>query len=438
VDSTIFQRLRLTEGEGNGKGARPGRRLPRLLAVDDDPAILRLIRRTIPAGDCDIALAPDGVEGLRLAIEAPPDLILSDVDMPRMTGAQLLRAVRARPSLQGIPFIALTAIEDDQLRLDLLRAGAQDFLVKPFSVEELRARVANLLQMKLARDYLQQEVDSRSSDVKLLIAEVAERRAAQEVTRAEAQKASQAKSDFLTLVSHELRTPLTVLRFGIDVWRRRMSEGRPPPLDLELRRFSGSVARLEGLVDSLLEAALVQSGRLELHLEEIDVRDLIEQMAFELETQIQAKGLALRIEVTEEARRVRSDRRLLWLIVSNLLHNAIKFTDAGEIEIRVYRWNGTVLEVHDSGQGISEEDTGRIFDPFVQLEDLDHKSTPGMGLGLALVRDLVGALGGQVGVQSSLGVGSTFSVTLPEPGGAPGGALTGAAREEERPGRPGT
>jgi signal transduction histidine kinase len=413
MDSTIFEGQHPAAGKAEaGESSRPSAHLPRLLVVDDDEGILRYIRRVLTS-EYQLALASDGEEALRMAIADPPDLILSDFGLPKMTGGQLLRAVRAHPALQNIPFIVLTALEDHQLRLELLGEGAQDFLVKPFSVEELRVRLANLLHMKVARDLLQEELDSRSGDVKVLIAEVAARRAALQVAEEEARTATRAKSDFLALVSHELKTPLTTLRLSTDLWRRRKPETGLAS-DAELRRFTGSIDRLEWLVDSLLEAARVQSGRLELRIEEIDLLVLIEQLALDFEMQMHAKKeLSLRIDVADDARRIQSDRRLLWLIISNLLGNAVKYTDTGVIEIRVRSGEGTVIEVRDPGPGISPEDSGRIFEPFVHLERLENKSIPGMGLGLALVRDMTAALGGQVRLESELGAGSTFSVTLP-------------------------
>jgi signal transduction histidine kinase len=411
MDSTIFETKRVPEEKPGDGPPRLERRRPRVLAVDDDRAILQLIR-TVLSADYELTLAPDGHEALRLAVAAPPDIILSDFNMPGMSGRELLLKVRAQPALEAIPLIVVTAVEDHQLRLQLLREGAQDFLVKPFLVEELRVRVKNLVHMKMARDLLQEELDSRSNDVELLIAELAARRAALQVALEQAEKASRAKSDFLTMVSHELRTPLTVLRLGTDQWRRKAAAADAVWIK-ELERFDGATRRLESIVDRLLEAARIQSGRLELRIAKLDLRELADHVALTLEPQLNSKGLTLQVDVTDEARWLTSDARLVELIVSNLLENAIKYTDQGVIELRAFAGAGTVLEVRDRGRGIEGQDAHRIFEPFVHLERLENKSTPGIGLGLALVRDLVAALGGQVALQSEVGVGSTFSVTLP-------------------------
>ena len=226
----------------------PGRKL-RLLAVDDEPRILRLMNAVL-SGSYDLATAGDGEEGLRLALSTRPDLILTDFNMPKMTGQELLQRLRQEPSLDDVPVIVLTGHEDDQLRVDLLRNGAQDFLVKPFSVEELRVRIANLLRVKQARELLQDELQSRERDIGALVAEVAARRAAlqaaleaAQVARDTAERASQAKTTFLALVSHELRTPLAVLRLTVDrlrVRRARRSGARRAPAARRSRRWRGA------------------------------------------------------------------------------------------------------------------------------------------------------------------------------------------------------
>jgi signal transduction histidine kinase len=401
-----------TPGEGHV-------RRPHLLAIDDDPAARRLMSRVL-SGDYEMVLAGDGEEGLQLALTSPPDLILSDVSMPKMTGPQLLHRLRREPSLAEIPVIVLTGDGDHQLRLELLRGGANDFLVKPFSMEELRVRIANLVRMKRARELLQDEVKSGERDIELLVAEVVARRAALEaaletsqLARDQAERASQAKTAFLTLISHELRTPLTALRWTIDRWKARASspDAAPPT---EVRRMSTAMDRLESIVHDVIEHTRITGGELELHLEEVELDALIEGLRLELEAPIQAKGLRLDVEVSEAARRATSDPRVLRLILGNLLGNAIKYTDTGVLQLRAFIADGLVLTVGDSGRGIESADQDRIFEPFEHGERIENKGTPGLGLGLTLVRDLVAALGGRLTLQSQKGVGSIFTVTLPQ------------------------
>ncbi len=415
----------MTVGEPPTEPVR-GRKL-RLLAVDDEPRILRLMNAVL-AGSYDLATAGDGEEGLRLALSTRPDLILTDFNMPKMSGQELLRRLRQETSLDDVPVIVLTGHEDDQLRVDLLRNGAQDFLVKPFSVEELRVRIANLLRVKQARELLQDELQSRERDIGALVAEVAARRAAlqaaleaAQVARDTAERASQAKTTFLALVSHELRTPLAVLRLTVD--RLRVRTGAPPAAPGapgasgagEVQRMEAALDRLKSIVDGVIDYTTIQSGRLDPRPENTDLGALVAVMRREFDPQIETKGLRLEIDVTEEARIVNVDPRMLRLILSNLISNAIKYTDRGVLHLSAQIKNGLVITVRDTGRGIDPLDAERIFEPFEHGERIENKSTPGVGLGLALVRDLVAALGGRVALSSEKGVGSTFTVTLPLP-----------------------
>jgi signal transduction histidine kinase len=365
-----------------------------------------------------------------------------------MSGEELLRAVRREPRLDAVPVLVLTARADDALRVRLLREGAQDYLMKPFVAEEVRARVGNLVAMKLARDVLAREVDVQSRDVLTLASEVAARKheleAALEVTRRardEAERASAVRTHFLRLVSHELRTPLTSLHLQL----QRLGRDADAPLGGRqreiLRRGTLAATRLTGLVEALLHQAAVASGRVAVAVEDVDVAALARRVVEELRPQAEDKALSLRFRTADHTPWAATEPRFLRLILSNLVGNAIKFTPAGAVEVAVeQRGDGVRLRVSDSGPGIAPEDQERVFDPFERGERDAADFVPGLGLGLAVVRDLAAAIGATVELASAPGAGSTFTVTLPlrQPGSARGARSdAGAARSGAAPhGRP--
>ncbi len=391
-----------------------------VLVVEDNPDMNRFVADTL--GDTyTVSTAFDGLEGLEAARKIKPDLILSDVMMPGMSGDQLVAAVRANPHLEQVPIVLLTAKADDELRVRMLREGAQDYVMKPFAAEELRARVDNLIVAKRARDLLQRELSSQVHDLEALAGEVTSRKQELQATLDSmrvaldyAEKSSQVKSNFLRLVSHELRTPLTVLQLQLQRLERDQEQTLTPKQRDIVGKIGGSARRLLDLIESLLEYARIESGRLNLRIEPTDLNAVAAEVVSELEPQASRRGIDIRYVPDPHLPPLNSDIRLIRLILVNLLGNAIKFTDRGFVEVvlscedQLHR-----IRVRDTGPGIPREAQALIFEPFAHLEPVHQKHTPGVGLGLALVREMVHALGGAIELESEVGEGATFTIILP-------------------------
>lgn len=390
-----------------------------VLVIDDEPVVNQLVCASL-SDEYEVASAFNGKEGLEKAIKLQPDCIISDLLMPEMSGEALLAELRARDEFAAVPILLLTGRGDDQLRAQLLRSGAQDFLAKPFSPLELRARVANWVSAKRARQVLQDALDSRRQDLEALAREVIiSRQELQEAletvkkARDEAEKASQLKSDFLAMVSHEFRTPLTALQLQLKVLLSVDEELRPRQKEV-VTRMSGSLTRLKTLIESVLEYACIESGSLNVDFQELDVGALCVEVLDELQPHADQKGVDLRGKIPRDRPTVISDFQLLRLVLVNLVSNAVKFTDQGYVELRLeFVDDQHKLTIKDTGPGIEPEDIGRIFQPFEQLEGTRRKHLPGVGLGLALVQDMVTLLGGHVELKSEPGTGSAFTVILP-------------------------
>jgi signal transduction histidine kinase len=233
--------------------------------------------------------------------------------------------------------------------------------------------------------------------------------------REEAEQASQVKTRFLGMVSHELRTPLTALKLQVDVLRRA------PPGAMEARqqrvveRMAGTVSRLTELIESLLQYSRIQSGRLKARVRPFYVSSILCSLVDDLRIQAEPLGLRVELDELDEVPLLESDPDIVRLILSNLAQNALRYTDRGYI-----RFTATASEgwhrfaVEDTGQGIPKEERSRIFEPFERLTVSQLSSrVSGIGLGLALVREMVGALNGTVELESEVGLGSRFIVLLP-------------------------
>ena len=182
-----------------------------------------------------------------------------------------------------------------------------------------------------------------------------------------------------------------------------------------IRKIAASAVRLHELIESLLEYARIEGGRLRVDVEDVDTRALCEGVIEELSPQAEQKGIALRLTLgAPRLPALRSDPRLLRLVVVNLVGNAVKFTQAGEVLVEVTHAAGAhLVRVRDSGPGIPPQDHERIFEPFEQMEPIPHKHTRGVGLGLSIVKEMVEALEGRIELTSTVGAGSTFTVVLP-------------------------
>jgi signal transduction histidine kinase len=224
--------------------------------------------------------------------------------------------------------------------------------------------------------------------------------------------ASRTKGEFLGLVSHELRTPLTALLLQVE----RLRRDRGSPLTARQNQIVDSIRvavhRLSDMIESLLQYVRLERGGLVVVLSEVDPGALVAEAVEEMRLSADRKKLKLSVDV-REAPPLSTDPGLLRLVVANLVGNAIKFTQEGTVEVRLVHAQGAHrISVKDTGQGIAREDQERIFQPFEQLRTADRQH-PGIGLGLALVRQLTAELGGRVELDSAPGAGSTFTIVLP-------------------------
>jgi PAS domain S-box-containing protein len=235
----------------------------------------------------------------------------------------------------------------------------------------------------------------------------------EQAARAEAEAASNVKTNFLRMVSHELRTPLTTLILQLQRLQREQDAFSARHQEI-VHKISLATARLMALIDALLDYVRIQSGRLILQPETLDLAALAADAVEELRPQAEQKQLDLCLLPVPELPPLLSDPRLVRLILVNLVVNAIKYTEEGSIEVALaYQDGAHRLAVTDTGPGIPLEQQEVIFQPFEQLEQVQRKHLPGIGLGLALVKEMVGALDGHIQLRSEIGAGSTFTVILP-------------------------
>jgi len=236
----------------------------------------------------------------------------------------------------------------------------------------------------------------------------------QKKAEAELQKAVAHRDDFLSVASHELRTPLTSLKLELAnlVRSARRAEALPSErLLTKLAKLDGQTDRLHRLINELLDVSRISSGRLELHLEEVDLAQVAADVGQRFRAEAERVGSALQVHSTEPVLGI-WDRSRLEQVVTNLVSNALKYGECKPVEIAAEGRDGRArLVVRDHGIGIPPHDQRRIFGRFERAASSRHFG--GIGLGLWIVKEIVDAFGGTVAVQSAVGVGSTFTVELP-------------------------
>ena len=225
----------------------------------------------------------------------------------------------------------------------------------------------------------------------------------------------QAKSRFFANVSHELRTPLTLLLAPLDRLLRDPVRPPDPPTKELLLGMQANGMRLLKLINDLLELVRLDAGVMQPKREPVPIGELLRGLTSAVRQMAEDKHIMLETNVATDVGTVQLDRDRLEKTVLNLLFNALKFTPAGgRVETCAHRDNNwLVLQVSDTGMGISEKNLGRVFDRFWQADDSTRRKYQGMGIGLALVKELTEAQGGSVGIQSAEGRGTTFTLRLP-------------------------
>jgi protein-histidine pros-kinase len=228
----------------------------------------------------------------------------------------------------------------------------------------------------------------------------------------------QAKDRFLASMSHELRTPLNAIIGFTGTLLMKLPGPLNADQDKQLRTVQNSGKHLLALINDLLDLAKIEAGKIELHLEPVDCRQLVDELIATLRPQAEAKGLELTVAMPKQALALRTDRRALSQILINVVNNAIKFTERGAVRLRVavVEADGTgnvEISVEDTGIGIRVEDQARLFGAFSQL-DTRRRGDEGTGLGLHLSRKLAALLGGEMTFRSEYGKGSTFTLILPK------------------------
>ena len=359
---------------------------------------------------------PDGVERLiaYVPIDNPPDqwnlnwgaLLLTDTSVAFATQKQFL--------LTFTIGMGLTVIFVGFLGYSLNLLGENLEIQKKRETELKRAKQELARSHRLlaeSHQVLEQKVDQRTSELAASIEEARQAKAA-------AEEASQAKSVFLANMSHELRTPLNAIIGYSEMLVEEAEDLEQDDFIPDLRKIHGAGKHLLTLINDILDLSKIEAGRMELYLETFDVALLIEEAAATITPLVEKNANTLRIDCSEEIGTMYADLTKVRQNLLNLLSNASKFTEQGTITLTVSRYTNTdqpwiSFQVSDTGIGMTPEQLKKLFQSFTQADASTTRKYGGTGLGLAITKKFCQMMGGDICVESELGMGTTFTLHLP-------------------------
>lgn len=375
-----------------------------ILLVDDQPMVGEMVRRML-ASEPGLGLhyLPDPDEALREAPVLRPMVILQDLVMPGTDGLDVVRRFRALPETAHTPIIVLSSKDDPRVKSQAFAAGANDYLVKLPDAVELVARVryhASAYLAHLQRDEAMRAL--RESQRQLL------------ASNAMLSELNQKLNHFVGIAAHDLRSPLTVL-LGFTKYLRHAAESLPEQQRRMLASIQSSSEFMLRLVNNLLDVSKIEAGELHLERAPTDLGALVRQNVSLNRLLAEQKGIRIVLDVDEGLPPVQIDADKIEQVLNNLLSNAVKFSPAdSSVAVAVRRGNGgALLCVRDQGPGIPEGEMDRLFKPFGRTSVRATAGEKSTGLGLLIARQVVDRHGGSIWVESEVGAGTAFYVSLP-------------------------
>ena len=352
----------------------------KVLLLEDNEVDAQWVRRALEQFE-RTQFHVEWVERLEKAIaqiheKEPFDVIIADLKLPDGFGLEVYESLyRVAPH---IPIILLTGtLEEEELAIEAVQKGAQDYIFK-----------GQVSPQALIRSL---------------------------VYAIERHRLVSMRDHFVNIVSHEVHSPLAAIRMSVG----DVHEGLAGPLSAEQKEFLAaalkSIDRVDRTATELLELAKMEVGRNALNKSWFDIAALVDEIKKSFESKARSKGLVLKTKVPEGKREVYAGEDKIARVFFNLVHNAIKFTERGEIEIIVKDQDGTTLcSISDTGVGISKEDLPKVFNKFEQFGRKNKDSAEGTGLGLSICKQIIDSHGGSISVESEPGKGTTFSFSIPK------------------------
>ncbi len=376
--------------------------MARILHIEDDPKNRLLVRKLLAAAGHEVIEAEGGVQGIRLAREHRPDLVLVDLRMPDLDGYEVTLRLRGIQALDGVPIVAITAEGD---RDTSLAVGADGFLEKPIQARRFARQIARFLG-----GFRESSSEPESKQLRLAGQRIVERleRKVVELSAANAklEEVARLRREFLRNLSHELATPMTPI---VGYLRLLLDEELGPITPMQHKSLSAvqaSTERLRGLIDTLLDVSGLETGRIHLYSRAYDFGAVAARAIDQTRPRFDARAIELFVEPAPAGLDAVGDPDKLQRAMVHMLDNAVKFShEGGQVAVGIARVDhhaaaSLELRIADDGPGVPEHQRSKVFDAFYQVDGSVRRAHGGVGLGLAFSRRVAEALGGGVFLHS--------------------------------------
>jgi len=395
-----------------------------VLLVEDDKidrlVVERVLTKNFPSTEFLTDWAGCVSDAIRLLNTKRYGVVLLDLMLPDSRGLETVQKIKEIDS--DIPIVVLTGLDDEQTGASAIKLGAMDYLVKGQVSDDVLVRTIRYAiernQMQLAlkgrNDTLEMLVGERTIKLskanELLKKEITERKKTEEKMR----EVMETKSQFVSTVSHELRTPLTALKESI----RLVAQEKMGTLNNEQKELLGiakrNVDRLARLINNVLDFQKLEAGRVDYNILENDITEIVTHVYDTMAPAIKCKGLDFALKLEDNLPKVKFDSDKITQVLTNMVSNAMKFTERGSITLAVRKKENVIqVSVSDTGCGIRKEDLPRVFNEFEQLDRGGDRKTGGSGLGLAISKAIIEQHRGKICVESQHAKGTTFHFVLP-------------------------
>ncbi|MCO7573639.1 hybrid sensor histidine kinase/response regulator [Pseudomonas chlororaphis] len=385
----------------------------KLLIVDDLPENLLALEALIKREDRTVYKALSADEALSLLLQHEFAMAILDVQMPGMNGFELAELMRGTEKTKNIPIVFVSAAGRElNYAFKGYESGAVDFLYKPLDIHAVKSKVNVFVDLYRQSKAMKQQVEALEQSRREQQALLNQLQA----TQNELEQAVRMRDDFMSIVAHEVRTPLNGLILETQLRKMHLARENAAAFSLDkmhamVDRDERQIKSLIRLIEDMLDISRIRTGKLSIRPSRFDLAQLVRGLVENFAPQVEAAQSSLTLQA-EQPLEGQWDEFRIEQVISNLLTNALRYGAKSPIEVRVYAEGGEArVEVRDHGIGISEENQKRIFQQFERVS-ASHVAA-GLGLGLFISEQIVTAHGGTISVDSRIGEGALFRVSLP-------------------------